>query len=378
MPAFVATSALLFSLWDFYFGPFAQGFRPFDLLAAGVLFVGLAGQLALRPRLGQTFRPAGVVEGLLLVLLVLLAVVAGALADPGTNLKPALGVGIGAALFLIFRFFRLDAAAVERLLAVLIAIHATALFVQAGAYLATGEVLNYHAFIGDAPRVLGRLFRPCGLFLEPAHYAVFMIMLLAVKLRLSGFDRWTVLGCVSVFFTLSVYGILATVALIAIHAWRRPAFWIAAALAGGVLASYGPQVRDVGAAFFLLDRLGDVREDESAIQRYSGLSGIADDIGTSWSLVGGRGVSNDYERYGRSGIAFLLNAWGLLGATLFLGLVFALAPPGHRWPTVLVLGLAMAAAPRWTIWLWWVWLGLILNPLSGARPRAAEPQAQPA
>lgn len=378
MPAFVAASALFLSLWDFYFGPFAQGFRPFDLLGVGVLFVGVAGRLSLRPHLDETFRGTGLLDGLLLAGLVLLAVVAGVLADPGSNLKPAIGVAIGSIVFLVFRFLRLEASAVDRLLSALIAIHTTALFVQAGMYLATGEVLNYHAFIGDAPRVLGRLFRPCGLFLEPAHYAVFMLMLLTIKLRLRGFDRWTIVGCFSMVVTLSVYGILATLILIAIHAWRRPALWAAAAVAGVVLASHGQQVRDVGAAFFLLERLGDLREDESAVQRYSGLSAIADDIGTSWTFVGGRGVSNDYERYGKSGLAFLLNAWGLVGATLFFGLVFALAPPGHQWRAVLVLGLAAAAAPRWTIWIWWAWLGLLLNPLDQLRLQAEGPRVRPA
>lgn len=352
----------LLTLWDFYLGPFARGFRPFDFAAMGVLVSLLAVEALQRPlrRLRFSFSAPFALLGILF--LVTLGLGAGALADPTVNIKPAVGLAIGLILFTVCSGIIVGRRWLERVVGVLIVIHAFALILQAVVYYTSGTVLNYHAFLGDEPRVLGRLFRPSGLFLEPAHYGILMVMLLSLKLRLRPVPDLAVwVGSASVLMTLSIYGTAAVAVLLLVNLWRSRVVWAVVAASVALVAVHPRWVEEATAAVYLVERVSDLRADESTQQRYSGLAMLREPSVVSPSLLFGRGISNDYERLGRNGIAFIVNGLGVLGAGLFLALYARLAAPGRRWQTLIVVLLAMAAAPRWTVWLWWAWLGLYVN-----------------
>lgn len=350
------------TLHDYYSGPFAQGIRPFDFAAVGLLAGLLLIETLCLPerRLRYSFAAPWSLLGI--AMLVLLGLAAGVFFGPAGNPKVVIGVGMGLALFMLFSGLVVPAAWLERVLKWLIAIHAIALLLQALVYYSTGSVINYHVFLGAEPRVFGRFFRPSGMFLEPAQYGFFMLLVLALKLRLKARpDAFVWFGFASVFLTVSLYGVLAVSLLLFAYAWRSPVFLAALALVAIGLAANPRVLDEVEGAVFVVQRLSDLGGDVSAQQRYSGLANLQASPFSSPELLFGRGFSNDYERFGLSGIAFLVNGIGILGALLFLAFYAAMVTPGARMFALFILVLALAAASRWTGWLWWVWLGLYAN-----------------
>ena len=369
-PWVFAAALGLLSLWDFYWGPFGQGIRPFDFAGVGLLFTGLLGQALVGSRSQAWFHTEYTPALMLLCAMLFAAVVGGLLASPATNVKVAIGITIGILLLAVLHSWALSPLRTVRVIDALIVLHAFALMLQALVFLIQGSVLNYHGLFGDEPRVLGRLFRPSGLFLEPAHFALFIYLLLAVRLRLRRALGWAgVIGVASVVMSLSLFGILATTLLCAFYYWRTPAFWWFTILTAVVVGLNTDRLLDSRATAFVLDRLATLTEDPSALQRFSGFAAIVNDLTSRPGFLIGRGFSNDYERYGQNGLAFLLNGIGFVGTLLFVTLFTVMAGPRRFWAMV-VLAVALGAAPRWTIWFWWVWLGLMTNPSLVANGRA--------
>jgi hypothetical protein len=345
-----------FSLFDFYIGPYSAGIRPFDLIGASVL--GLS-------RLGDTDEPARWSSwrrvGVMLVLSVLVwALTLSLLQDPSKSWKPVLGLVLGLTVFILTCIRPARPSAMERLTRVLIIVHATALVTQFIWFRTTGAILNFHAIVGGAPRLVGAFFRPAGLFLEPSLFSVQMTMLVLLRFRAMGrLDRMCFLGLASILLSLSLLGV-AAVAYILIRA--RPL--IGAAVTGVVVAAGAAAVtvmpRDSIIYSLILSRVTSLGTDNSAQERFGGLLASADGFGVVAWLFGG-GIGYDYIALGSSGVGFLISAVGVVGLALFM-LGLALSAQRRDWVTApLDVMFLLLGAPFWTFFVWWWWMASLLS-----------------
>ncbi len=150
-----------FTLWDFYIK--GAGLRPFDILTLlGLLAAAVSG-------IGGSFRldeRGGLRVACACVIVVLYSVV-GTVADV-ENARPVLGFLVGVVVFALATMVPI---ATPRVLVAAttfcIVIHSAAFWLQLIVYNGTGVLINYHAWLGGDPRVFGRAFRACGLYLEP-------------------------------------------------------------------------------------------------------------------------------------------------------------------------------------------------------------------
>ena len=270
----LAASLGAFTLWDYYFGPFGEGVRLFDLLAVGLILISLFTTLSLKGPVaaGSIRLPAARwVLVLAFVSLFIASGLIGSARDPANFLRPTSGIWMGTAVFVVYYCVNVSGLWVDRVVGWLIILHALALFVQLTAYHSTGVLINYHEIIGAEPRVLSAIFRPSGLFLEPGSYAVTMIMLLLLRwIVWPGLDWISWIALVSVVLTVSLFGVLAVCSILVFFFWKRAWFWLVAcvmvlvAILGMVAFSGLPEV------VFLADRLlgiGSERAEPAAIMR---------------------------------------------------------------------------------------------------------------
>lgn len=356
-----------FSLWDFYIGPYAGGVRPFDLLgSAGAVLHGFVTRRA-TPYVSP-WRRFGIAA--------IIAVVGWALfvtlfSDPATRWKPVVGILMGLTVLLALLAAPPSPRSLERITRVLLLVHATALVLQWAWYHGTGSILNFHAITGGDPRLMAAFFRPAGLFLEPSHFAVFMTMMLLVRLRvLRRLDAPAWIGIASVLLSLSLLGVLA-VAYVLVRSRPVVGLSITGAVAsiGVLLAASLP--RDSILYALVLTRFENLGTDSSAQGRYGGfLSGGSDLAMTATDWIFGRGFGYEYVAIGSSSISFLVNAAGAVGLGVFVLAIGLASARGQRLAGSLDVAFLLLAAPFWTFPIWWWWLAAIVTARGRIVPRA--------
>jgi hypothetical protein len=245
------------------------------------------------------------------------------------------------------------------------------LLVQWFGYLGAGVLVNYQALLGAEPRVFSSVFRPSGLFLEPSAYSISTVCLLALRMRVDArTDMFIIAGLATTLITLSLFGFLAALGFVTYYYWRSPYFRLGAIAVAMLLALQFKAVLSSGAATALTSRgwrnLADVGKDQSITQRYptpAEMSRMFQRDPTAWF---GNGVSNDYiEQWGASGYGFLLGTVGLVGTVGFMLALRGLAPEGARHGILFAPALVMVAAPLWTMFFWWAFLGWLCHPSTG-------------
>jgi hypothetical protein len=344
----------LLSMWDVYFQQL--GLRVLDLIGIGLLFFWM---------LWASFRTRNFQILFLMIFWSLVLGIVGVIRSM-ENVKPTAGILMGVAVFCYFYSIRLDWRSVEKMLSIVIEIHASYLIFQYLYYKNFGIVLNAYGFLGgEEPRALSSIFRPTGLFLEPAAYSVSMLMLLTLRIFITKvFDKLTFLALGSIFLTLSLWGWICSIIFILMFSRRNIVLFVAVTIAilfifvafafidsDWIKASDNPWSR--------LMRLGD---DSSANVRFAGL--ISDDTYTltSINLWFGQGISNDYHDFGSNGLAFIVSAGGLFGTSVFIILLSTLIPRSRKFIILAFILLYMTAAPMFTMAFWWFWLALMMRP----------------
>jgi hypothetical protein len=353
-----------FSLWDFYVGPYTGGVRPFDLLGAGGAI--LQRMIAWRrsPHV-SAWRRIGLAA---LLITVAWALIMTCFHDPSTRWKPVAGILLGIAVLLALLADPPSPRALERTTRVLLIVHAGALIIQWAWYRGTGTILNFHAITGGDPRLLSAFFRPAGLFLEPGHFAVFMSMMLLVRLRVvRRLDAPMWFGLAAMLLSLSLLGILA-VAWVLVRARPVIGLGVTAAVTsvGAALAASLP--RDSILYNLVLSRLTNLATDSSAQGRFGGLvGGGTGAVMSPYDWIFGRGFGYEYVAIGSSSVSFLLSATGILGCVTFLLGMSLASARGNRFATLCDVGFLLLAAPFWTFPMWWWWLAALVT----ARGRVA-------
>lgn len=351
----------VFTLFDFYFGAYKQGLRIFDLAGWTVLVgtIGVDVVRGSRPRY-PLLQPRSDAIWWFIALFTLYAGI-GALADPMVW-KAVVAILMGLVVFLVYMSVEFDPMILRRALDALIVVHAVCLLTQFVVFKGTGHLINFQSITGGIPRVYSGIFRPSGLFLEPGTYSLTMVMLVLLRMRLGrALTITTSLGLATTLLTLSLFGVLAVGCVLVVQFWRRAVFWaLLAAIIVVVLANLDTVVTALH-GLQILERLSNVHGDSSLAARYGGLGDLQRALGQDFDVWFGRGISYDYIRYGSSSAAFVLQAGGVFGLGLLALIVALLSAPARRLESVAIVFLVLVAAPLWTDFFWWAWLGLLLR-----------------
>lgn len=351
----------LFSMWDVYASQL--GLRVLDFIGVALVCFWILLKFTVDMR-GPAFRTRNLQLLALMIAWALALSVVGIMRSM-ENIKPIAGIWMGLAVFSYFYSIRLDDRSIAKVLSILIVIHASYLVIQYLYYQIFGIVLNIYEFLGTEPRALSSIFRPTGLFLEPASYSVSMLMLLTLRTFITKrFDAVTYMAVGTIFLTLSVWGLIAVIIFLAVF-MRKNALLLMAVVS--VLLAFSTTKIDwieVLGGTWISERLMNLDEDSSATVRYGALVGYSTNSIASTELWYGKGINNEYHDFGSSGLAFLLSAGGLIGALFFLLLLLALAPQGRRFVTLTFILLFMTAAPIWTTAYWWFCLALMTRSLA--------------
>lgn len=243
---------------------------------------------------------------------------------------------------------------------VLLIILVTTFIAQFLSSLILNNPLNYHAIIGETPRLETSLgFRSAGLYLEPTSFCAMMFMVISLRFLNNNFGRWEAIGILSIFFSASLYGFF--VSLILFLMWVSNTayfkklllyFGVFLALLFFIISTFSESILNPHLQFLLFERLPSIATDGSVIARY-GLNQEASDI---TQLVFGSGLStiNPGAR-GSSGFSYLIGGVGFLGFFIFILLVVNLFRTRIFFiiPSIFVI---LMSSYYWTYSVFWMWL----------------------
>lgn len=198
-------------------------------------------------------------------------------------------------------------------------IHLLFFFWQLFNFYVAGDIVNYHYFTDIDPRLESSIFRPAGLFYEPAIYcyAVFMLTtMLDSKKSKYGFLEAVVM--VSMVLSVSLLGFLfATFILIRIVFNKK---FIAPILCFLPIIFVSKEQLEM-ISVFIESRVLDLGSDASAEGRYGDFLNLFSGENLIPHLVG-RGFGASFEQFGSSGASAAIAAVGVMGVVLFAGGLF--------------------------------------------------------
>jgi hypothetical protein len=360
---FFGVILFFFTLWDFYFGEYAQGYRLFEIYGFIFLIIyeGFVFFNFKKISLSKSFKRNSSYL-FIFILVFLIGGLRGIANDWNNFFKPCLGIFLGLLTFLFFylREFKLNILIFY--LSALIYIHVFLLTIQCIIFYTFNYLINFHELIGVDPRVFGEIFRPSGLFQEPAHFALFTFMLFSLRYQIvRKFDLVGYIALFGMLLSFSFFSYLTVVIYIAFIFRKNIKLVILFALFLFILFSISNIINIEGLSY-ILDRVNNFSNDNSFIARYSGLENILVFSNNFPYSILGVGLTNDYLFLGSSGLGFILNAIGLLGFSILIWDLWRLAKKGNRLNFIVIFFLIMLATPLWTSLFFWAWIGLMLNP----------------
>lgn len=235
--------------------------------------------------------------------------------------------------------------------------HTCFFIAQFSLYHINGQLVNFHYWTDIEPRLLSLIFRPAGLFYEPAIFCLNIFMLLMLlptpKSRLMLLESFAILTLV---LSMSLLGfIFAMMAVVRFFRTKKKYLLIYLAITSLVSYLY------VDEAYInsIFHRVLDLESDGSARSRYGGLVSIFFPLDLTQSLFG-MGFGVDYEEFGGSGIGASISYVGLIGA-LFLSYKF-LKHPAKRFTRFLALMAIALSAPIFSYAIFPFWIANLLSP----------------
>ncbi len=198
-------------------------------------------------------------------------------------------------------------------------IHLVFFFLQLLYFYAVGDVVNYHHFTDIDPRLESSIFRPAGLFYEPAIYcyAVFILTtMLDPKKSKYGFPEAVVM--VSMVLSVSLLGFFFAFFILIRLVFNKK--YIAPILCFlPIIFVSKEQIEMI--FIFIESRVLDLGSDASAEGRYGDFSDLFSSENLIFHLVG-RGFGASFEQFGSSGASAGITAVGVVGVVLFAGGLF--------------------------------------------------------
>jgi hypothetical protein len=349
--ALLGCALFLVTLFDFYL----VGVRIMDLMA--LLLVGVALLFSHRAKIKFLTHIEYVRKLLVLILLVIIYVAIGMAADID-NAKACLGFMFGIAIFCFYYIVPLSKRKLYQYLAIGLFIHTTFMLIQFFYFYTVGSVLNFHMIVGIEPRLLSSIFRPAGLFQEPAIYCLNTFMLLTLRQRLrpnvmtkSDWYAALTLPLTFSFWGLGAVGVYMTIA--------RPKIILALIPVLVIACVYVFIAFDIGDNPFYemaKTRTTNLEADGSAQDRYGGIYKLFQSPSGNAELWFGRGVNTDFDELGGNGFSFMFNVFGIIGALLFILIYLTLLQKAYLAQTLFFFLFTLTAAPIWTGLAYWLWL----------------------
>jgi hypothetical protein len=237
----------------------------------------------------------------------------------------------GVLILTLARCLVLEDRLLDRSITIVAWIHVLAFFFQLGVFYSTKQIVNFHAVFGLQPRLISSVFRPAGLFLEPAIYCFFACSLFFLRRqRNRPFVALDALLILSMLLSLSLWGIAVGIALFFIFRIRL-ALFITTALS--IAAFFALDVHNLSHSLvfqFFKMRLSGLGSAPSTQGRYGGTFDWLFSLLANPTILFGDGINNFFEEHGSNGWAFILNSMGLIGTSVLFVLLSLLAPP-RRW-----------------------------------------------
>ncbi len=352
------TNSTLFGLLLFFFGFWdvydaSVGLRPLDFLGFGLLLLGLFFVPKFQvPRNDLVFLTA-------LWLWLIVYSYIGILDDP-SSIKLAFGMMAGMAVFQLTYVAKIDFDAFSIFVNIFLVANMLWFFAQFIYYYLSGEVLPPFFLDVLEPRALSSIFRPTGLYLEPASYSFTMLLFLVI--------RFMIMPRIDFIFALVVFTVLLSFSLWGMVAWalvmlimligyknHNIILWPVVIL----LIFYSGLLADEFVA--LLDRrLSDLSNDGSAITRYGNLLKIKD-LNISITEIFGNGFSHLHGAFAYNSAYFMVYGVGLFGLGVFFLCISHLKNSHMSLRKYALLFVFMTAAPMWNTFVWWFWLALFIS-----------------
>lgn len=347
---------LLF-VWDFYLA----GVRLLDILALVLLVVFY---MNLKNAELETKGKSYLYLAFIFVIILLYSL-AGMLSD-SQNYKAVIGFSLGSFLFFLVYTMPLEKNRMLPIIMATLVASSLLIFIQLLSYYLMGKIINPLSVIGLEARSLSSIYRPSGVFLEPATYCLSTLMLLSVYDRLGGHNKYILfISILSIYLTLSLWGIASATIFVLYVLRNNKSFVIFLSLAIFLVIASGfiLEFTDSPIFKFFENRLTNINSDTSANIRYGGLFSITKLFFTDQVLWTGSGFTNEFTDLGASGWSFIINSIGL---PLSLLLMLNLALLAHEKALVFLFffALFLTAAPLWNYFYWWCCLALYLKSYS--------------
>tara|TARA_B100001250_G_C19808826_1_gene794797 strand:+ start:2381 stop:3511 length:1131 start_codon:yes stop_codon:yes gene_type:complete len=231
-----------------------------------------------------------------------------------------------------------------------------------------GEPINYHAIVGETPRLQNAVgYRTAGLFMEPTSYCAMMFMVISIRFLLDSYSKYELLGILSIPFSFSLYGLFLFFILLGFWFLKmlKRRFLIYTVLFFLILIIFalflGQAILEEGSQLFkVVNRLSSISNDESTLYRYS----LRDNF-SFFTLMFGSGLSTEGGlRYGSFGLGYLLSGVGLIGLIIlvFVSIDF------YRKKLLFIFSILfviLLSSSYWTFlafWMWLSWIYIVLKP----------------
>lgn len=290
---------LFFSMFDFY----KSGYRVFDIAAFAL--IAMFALIFVRPRSMATAT-------------VISIAVAGVYAVVGLfsseNYSTIFALFVNCSLFYLLSLKEFKPS--QKQIDIVLIIHLSFFFFQFFLFYAIGGIVNFHSFTDIDPRLESSIFRPAGLFYEPAIYCYAMFMLTTMlDSRQSKYGVLEALVMVSMVLSVSLLGfVFATFILVRLLAVKK---FVAPFLCA--LPIVFASNEQIGAILtFVENRVSDLGSDGSANGRYGDILELFSDEHLINHLIG-RGFGAGFEQFGSSGVSAAISAVGIMGVALFSG-----------------------------------------------------------
>lgn len=221
--------------------------------------------------------------------------------------------------FLLYLLSQKELRPSQNQIIIVLLIHLAFFFLQLFYFYAVGDVVNYHYFTDIDPRLESSIFRPAGLFYEPAIYCYALFILTTMldpKKSKYGFLEAVVMF--SMVLSVSLLGFLfATFIFIRLVFNKK---FIAPILCLLPIIFVSKEQFEM-IFIFIESRVLDLGSDASAEGRYGDFFNLFSSENLIYHLVG-RGFGASFEQFGSSGASAAISAVGVVGVVLFAGWLF--------------------------------------------------------
>lgn len=348
----------LTSLWDFYH-PLLE-IRIFDFAVfALLLFIAISSFIQNKTYLNFAFTDT---PNLLLICIIILLYGLFSIFVSADNMKSVFGIILCLVTFVFFYNVAIDDRTIVKCMNILLITNISFLLFQYLTFILTRQVFNPFDFLGIDVRLTGgNIFRPAGLFREPASFALMIFTFIIIRLQIRPkFDFLNSMGCLAILLSISLWGTITVLLLIMFWHWRSIILHTILGLIGIFSIIYWRFILDLGEDFFLINRLLNLQDDGSANERYGGKPDIIYDP-IFWF---GQGPNNEnYQYFGGNGLGYIIATWGLIFSIVIFLLLIQRAPPNkNKSIAIFGLGLALTASTIWTMAYWWLWIALLFRP----------------